>query len=117
MTMAATIKSNVTGIRKFLRYHGIKISNEGFKERVTLPLVEQIPDVPLERETVRKILLSDMPLWIRGLFGVMKDAGTRIGETMQIRVSDIHFDESSVRIHVRRETTKACCLRGVMTVP
>jgi hypothetical protein len=38
---------------------------------------------------------------------MMKDAGTRLGETLQVRVGDVHFEENPVRVSIRKETTKA----------
>jgi transcriptional antiterminator len=60
--MPRTVHRHVEGIKKFLRYHGIDISNDRFREKVTLPVAEEIPDIAIERETIRKLLLSSMPL-------------------------------------------------------
>jgi integrase len=105
--MPHTIHRYVEGTKSFLRYLGVEISNERVKQKVTLPVAEEIADVPLERKVIRTILMSDAPLMFRTGCAIMKDAGTRIGETLQIRVKDIHLDEDPVRIVIRKETTKA----------
>lgn len=105
--MPRTVATNTAAVKKFLRYHGVRIINEEFKERVTLPMLGEIPDVPLEKPTLRKLLLSDMPMPLRVAVGIMASCGSRIGETLQLKVSDIHFDENPVRIHFRAATTKA----------
>ncbi|HEV2120628.1 MAG TPA: site-specific integrase [Candidatus Bathyarchaeia archaeon] len=105
--MPRTVHRHVEGIKKFLRYQGVDISNDKFREKVTLPIAEETPDIAIERETIRKILLSPMPLWVRAATAMMKDAGTRIGETLQVRVGDLHLEENPIRVSIRKETTKA----------
>lgn len=105
--MPSTVRRYIVGVKSFLRYHGIEISNERFKDKVTLPVIEEIEDVPLERKDMRTILISPAPLSVRVACAIMKDAGTRIGETLKIRVKYIHLDESPVRIEIKKDTTKA----------
>ncbi len=105
--MPATIMQYTTAVKTFLRYHDVEIVNETMKMKVVMPTLEQIPDVPIERQTVRKILLSDAPLQMRCCVAVQCSAGTRIGETCKIRVKEIHFDEDPVRIEIRKENVKA----------
>ncbi len=112
--MPRTTQRWLEGTKRFLRYHGVEISNERYREKVTVPLAEEIPDVALERDAIRRMLLSGMPLWARACAAVMKDAGTRIGETSMTQVGDVYFDEDPVRIHIRKEVTKATCSGGRM---
>lgn len=105
--MPRTVQRYMEGVKKFLRFHGIEISNEKFEMRVDMPVADEIPDIAIDRVTIRKLLLSAMALWVRVGVSIMKDAGTRIGETLQIRVSDLHLDEEPARISIRKETTKA----------
>ena len=104
--MTNSILNFIKGAKKFLRYHGIEIRNETFKDKVTLPIADQIEDVPIDHSTIRLILLSEMPLQARLAICIMKDAGTRIGETLQIKVKDVHTDEDPVRIEIRKEYVK-----------
>jgi hypothetical protein len=76
--MPHTIQRYVEGTKSFLRYHGVEISNERTKEKATLPVAEEIADVPLERQVIRTILMSDAPLMFRAGCSVMKDAGTLV---------------------------------------
>jgi integrase len=105
--MPASVMSHTTAVKTFLRYHDVQVINETFKMKVVMPMAEQIPDVPIDRQTVRKILLSDAPLQLRSAIAVQCSAGTRVGETTKIRVRDIHFDEDPVRIEIRKENVKA----------
>ncbi len=105
--MPRTAHTYVEGTKKLLRFCGVRIIVEELKEKVTLPMTSEIPDVPIEKQTLRKLLLSGMPLSMRTAIGIMSSGGTRIGETLQLLVSDIHLDEDPVRIHLRAPTTKA----------
>ncbi len=105
--MPGSVQTITAGLKKFLRYHGVDIINERFADRVTMPVLAEIPDIPLEKPVLRKLLISSMPLPMRVAIGIMSSSGSRIGETSQLKVSDIHFDEDPVRIHFRAPTTKA----------
>jgi integrase len=105
--MPATVTTHTSAMKTFFRYHDIQVINETFKMKVVMPTAEQIPDVPIDRTTVREILLSDAPLQLRCAVAVQCSAGTRIGETTKIRVNDVHFDEDPVRIEIRKENVKA----------
>ena len=105
--MPASVAAFTTAAKSFLRYHDVEVLNETFRSKVIMPIAEQIPDVPIEREVIRKLLLSDAPLQLRCGIAVMASAGTRIGETMHIRVGDVHFDEDPVRIEIRKANVKA----------
>jgi hypothetical protein len=47
--MPRTVHRHVEGIKKFLQYHGIDISNHRFREKVTLPIAAEIPEFRVER--------------------------------------------------------------------
>ena len=105
--MPNTVILAMSATKSFLRYHGVEISNERYKEKVSLPAIEELGDVPLEKKDARKLLMSGAPMWIRAGAALMMEAGTRIGETTQIRVKYVHLDENPIRIEIKKETTKA----------
>ncbi len=105
--MPRSVHTYVEGTKKFLRYHGVDIIVERLKEKVTMPLTGEIPDVPLEKPVLRKLLISDMPMGMRVAIGIMASGGTRIGETSMLKVSDLHLDEDPCRVSIRKETVKA----------
>lgn len=79
--MPRTVHRYMEGTKKLLRFHGIEISNDRFRDSVTMPVAEEIQDVAIDRSTIRLIILCGMPLWTRLGCAIMKNAGTRIGET------------------------------------
>lgn len=44
--MPNTIHRYMEGIKSILRFHGVEISNEQVKQKVTLPVAEEIAGVP-----------------------------------------------------------------------
>lgn len=112
--MPRTVKRWLEGTKSFLRYHDVLIINEVYQTKVTEPMAQEIPDEVPDKATIRKILLSNMPLWARAATAAMASSGMRIGECMQLTVGDIHFDETPARIHIRAETTKATKSGGRM---
>src|SRR6202035_3328945 len=88
------------------RFHGIEITTEKFKNAVVMPTLDDIADTPLERETMRKILLSDMPNQIKAVCAGCATSGCRLGEFLQLQYRDLHFDENPARIVIRGATTK-----------
>lgn len=105
--MPATVSQWTTAVKSLLRYLDVEVLNETFGSKVVMPIAEQIQDVPIERDVIRKMLLSDMPLQARCAVAVMASSGMRIGEAMLVRVRDLHLDEDPVRIEVRKANVKA----------
>ncbi|MHA1956764.1 MAG: tyrosine-type recombinase/integrase [Candidatus Thorarchaeota archaeon] len=57
-------------------------------------------------EEIRR-LLSHMPVQGRALFTLQASAGTRIGETVELRLDDMSLGSDPPRAYLRPETTKS----------
>jgi integrase len=104
--MPATVKTVLKGVRKYLKFQGFKIDLDIYKDEVTQPLIDDIPDEPIEPETIRTILVSSMSEQCKLVIAVAKDSGMRMGELLQIQIEDILLTEDPVRISIRREYVK-----------
>ncbi|MCH9041312.1 MAG: site-specific integrase [Thaumarchaeota archaeon] len=100
-----SVKSNLTGIRSFLRFCGVKIYSEEFRSKVRLPKAIQTREDPLTREIILRVLNTVSPK-IRVIILIAIASGMRIGEIIQLQLSDIDFDSTPVKIRIRGETTK-----------
>ena len=100
-----SVKLNLTGIRSFLRFCGIKIYTEEFKSRVRLPKAVRTREEPLTKEIILRVLNTVSPK-IRTIILIAIASGMRIGEIIQLQLSDIDFDSMPVKIRIRGETTK-----------
>lgn len=101
----ATIKVTFAAAKGFLRHHGIKIYNEDVKQQVKLPKTLKHREEPLTKEILVR-LLRIVPLKIQTAILVASASGMRIGELVQLQISDIDFESRPTTIHIRAETTK-----------
>jgi len=100
-----TIKSWMSPTKGFLRQMGIKIYSEDFKQNVRLPKGIREREEPLTKETIIRVL-HVLPLKIQAAVLVAVASGMRIGEIVQLKISDIDFESTPMRIKIRGETTK-----------
>jgi|GEM_PF-1937615 len=101
---ARTIESRITGVRKLLKYVGIKIDNGDFREKVVMPRKMAIRDEIPTNEQIRAILNQASPA-MRAYVLVLCDSGLSSGDALRLRVKDFKFEESPVRILARRSKT------------
>ncbi len=103
--MPNTIKLSLTGIRGFLRHCGVKIYTEDFRARVKIPKAIRTREEPLTKEIILRVL-NNTPPKLRTIILVAASTGMRIGEIIQLKISDIDFESKPTRIRIRGETTK-----------
>ena len=89
----------------FLRHIGIKIDSDDLKQLVKVPKVIKIREIPLDKETIIRLLHNAKPKLQLAIL-VAVSSGMRIGEIVQLKISDIDFRESPVKVYLRANTTK-----------
>lgn len=101
----ATIHNYFTFIRSYLRHNRVKTEQEDIKEYVSFP--RQVKEIrqPITIPQIKQLLEFCNPQ-IKALVLVLISSGMRIGETLQLRVSDIDVTAKPKRINIRAETTK-----------
>ena len=100
-----SIKLNITATKGFLRSSGVKIYNEDFNQLVKLPRVLRHREEPLTKEILLR-LLRNVPSKLQTVVLVAVSSGMRIGEIVQLRISDIDFESKPILVRIRAETTK-----------
>jgi len=100
-----TIKCWMSPAKGFLRQMGIKIYSEDFKQMVRLPKTIRQREEPLTKETIVRILYI-LPLKMRAVVIIAVASGMRIGEIVQLKISDVDFESKPTKIEIRAETTK-----------
>ena len=98
-----SIKSWISAVKGYLRHEGIKIYTEDFKHNVRLPKVMRHREEPLTREIIVRLLHS-VPMKLQTIILVAVASGMRIGEIVQLRISDIDFSTQPTTIRIRAET-------------
>lgn len=100
-----TIKGTAAAVKGYLRYHGIKIYSEDCKHLVKMPKMSRQREEPLTKEMIVR-LLRVLPIKLQAAVLFACASGVRIGELVQLRISDIDFDSRPARIMIRAGTTK-----------
>ena len=77
--------------KKYLRFNGVKIYNEDFKQEVSLPTKPKFRDDPITREMIARIL-NICNSRFKTLILLLSSSRMRVGEAFSLRVCDIDFD-------------------------
>lgn len=101
----ATIKLIIAGVKGYLRYEGIKAYSEDFRQLVKLPKKLRHREEPLTKDILIR-LLHNVPPKLQTAILVAVASGMRIGELVQLTISDIDFESKPTKIRIRAEITK-----------
>jgi len=111
-----TIRNALSVGKGYLRHLGIKIDSDDLKQVVKVPKIVKIRKMPLDKEILVRLLRNAKPkLHLAITVGV--STGMRIGEIVQLKISDIDFTQNPVKVYLRANTTKTreareCFLTG-----
>lgn len=101
----ASIKLWVGAVKGYLRFLGVKIYSEEFRQMVKLPKKIRYREEPLTKEILLR-LLHNLPAKLQTVVLLATASGMRIGEIVQLKISDIDFTTKPTRIRIRAEITK-----------
>jgi len=99
------IRAYLSGVKGFIRYSGIKINSDDFKYRVKVPKLIKTKEIPLTKQMIIRVL-HNCPSKLQTSIMVACSSGLRIGELVQLKLSDIDFDSKPTKITVRGNTSK-----------
>lgn len=95
----------MAAVKGFLWHEDVKIYSEEFKKRVRLPKKRRHREEPMTKEILVR-LLRNLPAKLQTAVLFAIASGVRIGELVQVRISDIDFGSNPVRVMIRAEITK-----------
>lgn len=101
----ASIKVWVGVVNGLLRHGGLKIYSEDIKKLVKIPKGHRQREEPLTKEILVR-LLRNAPIKLQTAVLVAIASGMRIGEIVQIKISDVDFSSKPTKIKIRSEITK-----------
>jgi len=104
------IHSYLSGLKGFLRHMGIKINSDDFKQLVKIPRVVKTREIPVTKEMIVRILHNSPPKLQTAIL-VCISSGLRIGELVQLKLSDIDFKSNPVKLNIRSEIAKGSMSR------
>jgi integrase len=102
----SSVKKYLNDVKSYLQYHDIDIAPHKFKKRVILPKIPQEDSQPIDANNIRTILNQCHNRRLKTYLLVLASSGARPIEACAIRVCDINFDSSPVRLHIRADYTK-----------
>lgn len=100
-----SVKLYVSAVKGYLRYCGVKIYSEDFKQVVKLPKPRRHREEPLTKELILR-LLHNIPPRLQTVILVLVASGMRIGELVNLKISDVDFSSKPTKIRIRAEITK-----------
>jgi integrase len=104
------IHSYLSGLKGFLRHMGIKINSDDFKQLVKIPKVVKTREVPITKEMILRVMHNSSPKLQTAIL-VCTSSGLRIGELVQLKLSDIDFESNPTKLNIRSEIAKGSMSR------
>ena len=100
-----TITSRLAAIKGYLRFLGLKIYTEDCKHIIRVPKNIQEPEVALTKELILRVLRNASPR-LQTVILVLSSSGMRIGELVQLKLSDVDFTTTPTTVRLRAQITK-----------
>ena len=101
----SSITIAITVAKEFLNSQGLHIYNEDIKQKFKMPKKKTVFEEGLTKELIVRLLHNLSPKMQMVVLMCLSSA-MRIGELIQLRLSDIDFSTNPTSIHLRGETTK-----------
>lgn len=100
-----SIRLRLAAAKGYLRHLGISIYSEDLKQMVRIPKIVRQREKPLTKEIIQRLLRNVSPK-LQTIILVLTASGMRIGELVQLKLSDIDFTTKPTTVRIRAETTK-----------
>ena len=100
-----SITTRLASIKGYLRFLGVKIYTEDCKHIIKIPKNIREPEVALTKEIILRVL-RNVPQRVQTVVLVLSSSGMRIGEFVQLRLSDIDFTTTPTTIRLPAKITK-----------
>lgn len=101
-----TINAYVSGVRAFLAYSDISITEHKFRAKVAMPKQYEVSsDKITTHEELQKLFLHSS-LKVRSLVACLCSSGLRIGELLKVKVGQVNLDTKPGRIIIMAKETK-----------
>lgn len=103
---SVSIKNRIINTKNFLEYFGIPINSHTFKLRVRLPRVFDQYKEALTRDNIIKILNACPSIKLKTYLICLAVTGARAAEICSVRLKDIDFENSKIRLRAEHTKTK-----------
>jgi integrase len=96
----------VAGVRSYLEYHDVDISQNKFKRKVTMPKKHRNNKEAIDSNDIRTILQNCTNDRLKVFILCLASSGSRSMEILTLRNCDIDFSVSPTKVHIRAEVSK-----------
>jgi integrase len=100
-----SISTRLTAVKGYLRFLGVKIYAEDCKHTIKIPKNIKESEVALTKELILRVL-RNIPPRLQTVILVLSSSGMRIGELVQLKLSDVDFTTTPTTIRLRAQITK-----------
>ena len=104
------IQSYLSGMKGYLRFMGIRISSDDFKQFVKLPKIIRTREIPVTKEMILRVLHNSSSKLQTAIL-ICSSSGLRIGELCQLKLSDVDFESKPTKLNIRAEIAKGSMSR------
>ncbi len=91
--------------KELLRFMGCKIYDEDFRQKIKLPPKEEVEEELLTKETINQVLRNSPPK-LQTVALMLCSSAMRIGELVQLKLSDFDFSTNPVTVNLRKSVVK-----------
>ena len=103
---SSTLKNRVITAKNFLEFNDIDINPRKFKLKVKFPKTIRRIKEALDKNDITNILNSCSDIKLKTYVMLLASTGMRAVEGLSIRIKDIDFDSSPVKVTIQGEHTK-----------
>lgn len=101
----STMTTIIVTAKEFLNSQNLHIYNEDLKQKFRLPKKDRTYEAGLTKEILVRLLHNSSQLMQVAIL-MCVSSGMRVGELVQLKISDIDFSTNPTTIRLRNETTK-----------
>jgi integrase len=101
-----SIKDYLSGVKKWLRFNEVEISNEKLREIIELPRQYAVTKDRIPTLEELRLIVYSCDIRGKALITLLASSGMRVGEALALRVKDLDFTKHPTRIYLRPEITK-----------
>lgn len=101
----STITLYIIAVKEFFNSQNLHIYSEDLKQKFRLPRKKSVFEEGLTKEKIVRILHNSSPK-LQAAILMCTSSAMRLGELVQLKISDIDFNTTPVTIRLRAETTK-----------
>ena len=104
------MRSYLSGMKGFLRSVGVKINSDDFKQLVKIPRIIKTREIPVTKDMILRVMHNSPPKLQTAIL-ICTSSGLRIGELVQLKLSDVDFESNPTKINIRAEIAKGSMSR------